>query len=762
MMIASLFAAAALTLTSTNTEIVVGAKAPPAVRFAALELSTFLSEVFGAEVPQCESATPGRVSIHLGECEALEKIGYSTAGLGRDSFVIAVTNGNVFIAGRDDPKIDPAARIRRSWWGAHKFEHATLYGVYTFLERAAGVRFYFADELGTCVPKRRRLRLPCGAKIFSPDMAIRTWSYYSDGRWPVPLKDPKYICPAEKALNVYRLKASSSEYTCCHGLNGFRLIDRFKDSHPEYFALLKDGSRADHVINGAWDVGHLCYSSAVKDVIVEDCLAFLRGESAESRGIKSIYYPGKYGWNHGATKSNLDLMPQDGWHDCQCAKCAAARRPEGEKFRSTELVWGFAADVAKRLKEKGFEPVITMMSYSAYADIPRIELPTNILPMVALTGPWAHSIEGRTDADVKYLRRWRDKLKGGRPWIWTYPNKDRCNGLNLPGIPSFAPRAWGAYYKAVAPEVMGIFTESECDKFLNNALGYYVVQKICWNRKTDVEAVIDEFYEKMFGEAAAPMQRAMELLEDKFVREIAGDQAWTPVGPQANRPSEHRLWTEIYSAETTRKLENDFAQAARAVPAGSLEARRVELFRSTFFDEVKSRGESYRRSIDVPAARLRFAAAKDNLAAEKWGMSRSVAFEDTNERVVGDFSLRVDTTEKDTSRWALFNKLRKDVKLRPGAKYRLSWFVRTDLSPRQRGGGFAMSISFTGGSGYKKSWIFPNTFNYLSGKVDWIAQSGEFTLPADAPADLSGCIMPFVRYAVGSAWLDGVLLEEIK
>jgi hypothetical protein len=58
-----------------------------------------------------------------------------------------VTNGNVFIAGRDDPKIDPAARIRRSWWGAHKFEHATLYGVYTFLERAAGVRFYFADEL---------------------------------------------------------------------------------------------------------------------------------------------------------------------------------------------------------------------------------------------------------------------------------------------------------------------------------------------------------------------------------------------------------------------------------------------------------------------------------------------------------------------------------------------------------------------------------------------------------------------------------------
>ena len=759
---AALIASACVTLTADNTEIVVEKGAPKTVRFAAEELRTFLSQVFSSEVPQVQVTTAGKTHIYLGECEELAKAGFSTKDLPRDAFILAVKDGDVYIAGRDDPKIDIKARIDRAWWASHKYERSTLNGVYTFLERAAGVRFYFAGELGTCVPRRKKLRLPEGSKIVAPDMRIRTWSYYTDGKWPEPLKDPKYVCPAEKALNVYRLRASSSEYTCCHGLNGFRILDRFKDSHPEYFALLKDGTRADHVINGPWDVGHLCYSSAVKDVIVEDCLAFLRGESAESRGIKSNYYPGKYSFNHGATASNIDLMPQDGWHDCQCEKCAAARRPEGEKARSTELVWGFAADVARRLKEKGFEPVITMMSYSDYADIPRIELPTNIVPMVALTGPWAHSIEGRTDDDVKYLKRWREKLKGGRPWIWTYPNKDKCNGLNLPGIPSFAPRAWGAYFKAVAPEVMGIFTESECDKFLNNALGYYVVQKICWNRNTNVEAVIDEFYEKMFGEAASPMQCAMEILEDKFVKDIAGDQAWTPVGPKANRPSEYRLWTEIYSAQTTKKLEDYFDEAARAVAPESIEARRVALFRETFFDEVKSRGEKYRKSIDVPSARAHFDAAKVNLAAQKWSFDRSVVTEDTNKRVVGDYSFRIDTTEKNSSRWSLFNKLSKDAKLRPGVKYRLSWFARTDLSPRQRGGGFAMSISFSNSSGYKKSWLFPNTFNYLSGKVEWIHQSGEFTLPADAPADLSGCIMPFVRYAVGSAWIDGVLLEEVE
>ena len=763
MSFAAILAAATVTLTAQNAEIVVAPDAVPAVRFAASELQTFLSQVFGAEVPKVGAATPGKCGIYLGECEELSRAGLSTASLGRDAFILAVREGKVFIAGRDDPKVDSAARYHRAWWAFHMFENATLYGVYAFLERAAGVRFYFADELGTCVPRRGRLRLPLGEKVVAPDMAIRTWSYFSDGKWPVPLKDPKYICPEEKALNIYRLRSSTGGYSCCHGLNGFRLIDRFKDSHPEYFALLKDGSRADHVINSSCDVGHLCFNSGVKDVIVEDCLAFLRGESAESRGIKSIYLPGKYSWNHGATKSNLDLMPQDGWQDCHCPKCAAARRPEGEKARSTELVWGFAADVARRLKEHGYEPVITMMSYSAYADIPRIDLPTNILPMVALTGPWANSQPGKIEADVAYLRRWREKLKGGRAWIWTYPNKDACNGLNLPGIPSFAPHAWGEYYKAVAPEIMGIFTESEGDKFLNNALGYYIVQRICWNRRTDVEAVIDEFYDLMFGAAAAPVRRAMETLESKFVREVAGDQLWTPVGPQANRPSDHRLWTEIYSAKVMAGLDAAFAEAARAVRPGSLEARRVELFRRTFLDDLRALGDKYRASIDVAAAAERYRAAESaNLVSPTWIYDRPAVSRDEKEKVVGDKSYRIETTEKTTSRWSMFNHLRKGTVLRPGAKYRLSWFVKTDLSPRQRGGGFAMSISLSNKAGYKKSWSSSPTANYLSGKVDWIAQALEFVVPADVPGDLDVCIMPYVRYAVGSTWVDGVSLEEVK
>ena len=73
-----------------------------------------------------------------------------------------------------------------------------------------------------------------------------------------------------------------------------------------------------------------------------------------------------------------------------------------------------------------------------------------------------------------------------------------------------------------------------------------------------------------------------------------------------------------------------------------------------------------------------------------------------------------------------------------------------------------MSMSVGDGAGYKKQWTFPSTANYLSGKVDWIPKSCTFTIPADAPEGIGGCIMPFVRHAVGNTWIDGVLLEEVK
>ena len=72
-----------------------------------------------------------------------------------------------------------------------------------------------------------------------------------------------------------------------------------------------------------------------------------------------------------------------------------------------------------------------------------------------------------------------------------------------------------------------------------------------------------------------------------------------------------------------------------------------------------------------------------------------------------------------------------------------------------------MTINLDGPGKWRKSWIFPKRLAYHSGKVDWILQSTEFTVPKDAPEGTRCSVMPFVRYCVGNAWFDGLLLERI-
>ncbi|MBQ6329984.1 MAG: hypothetical protein IJI35_13280, partial [Kiritimatiellae bacterium] len=84
MTFAALLAVSTLSLTATNTQVVVAPDAPPAVRFAAGELRTFLSRVFGADIREVPSAEPGFCGIHLGESAALSRAGLSTKSLGRD------------------------------------------------------------------------------------------------------------------------------------------------------------------------------------------------------------------------------------------------------------------------------------------------------------------------------------------------------------------------------------------------------------------------------------------------------------------------------------------------------------------------------------------------------------------------------------------------------------------------------------------------------------------------------------------------------
>lgn len=189
-------------------------------------------------------------------------------------------------------------------------------------------------------------------------------------------------------------------------------------------------------------------------------------------------------------------------------------------------------------------------------------------------------------------------------------------------MPGWAPRAWGRYYKGVAPHIFGMFAECETDRCIDNLMGYYMMSKIGWNPDIDVDMVMDEFFLRMFGAAAAEMKAALDAAEDKFMNKVVGRLRMTGTGPVAERPGDYWLWTDMYSERETARLAGLYDAAERKVAKGSLEARRIALFRRWMLEPVVRRGGEYRREIDPKAGAARFRAMeKENLLGDDWWVS---------------------------------------------------------------------------------------------------------------------------------------------
>ena len=141
-------------LTSDGTEVVIAKDAPPCVQFAAQELTNFLSRAYGATIPLACSFTPGKAAIVLGNNEWSRSAGVCVDGFVRDEFAIRCDPAarRIYVAGKDDPKSDIATRLKVG--GYPRTEASTLFGVYEFLERFFGCRFYFPGEFGEIVPAK--------------------------------------------------------------------------------------------------------------------------------------------------------------------------------------------------------------------------------------------------------------------------------------------------------------------------------------------------------------------------------------------------------------------------------------------------------------------------------------------------------------------------------------------------------------------------------------------------------------------------------
>lgn len=566
----------------SQTVIVIPDDASGVVRFAGQELQKFMQQAFNAPVKIVSLPDKQKTSIILGDNSYSRRAGINIDKLPRDGFIIQAEGKNIFIVGKDDKQKTPESELKRGAW-PQLFERGTLFGVYDFLERFINVRFYFPGPIGTVIPEYKNLEIPAMNIVENPDYTQRKISWYS-GQWYEGKERDKFVHP-KKNLNYYRLRMSTEYIPNCHGLARLGYIQRFGKTHPEYFALMSNGKRYNNP--ALPHSGQLCFSSNIREQIFKDAKAFLTGKSAKEAGI--LTESNRYAWSRmGCQKGYFNIMPQDGFFPCHCTECQK-HFSKGSKA-SSEFIWGFVTEMALNLKKDKVPGYLTMMAYSPYRDVPNIKIPDNVMVMVAEHGPWGIYNKHIQDKDNKEIRDWVKKT-GRKTWLWNYANK--YGKREMPGVPQVTPRAIAKYYKEQSPYIFGAYMESETDKYIFNALNYYIFSKVCWDNSVDTDAVLNEYYKLMFGAAAEIMKSIDEKFEELWLQRIGGRTVDTPLGPMAAPPSEYEVWEKIYSPDEIRKLTGQFEKAEKLTAENTKALQRVKFFRKEFLGALISSREKY-------------------------------------------------------------------------------------------------------------------------------------------------------------------------
>ncbi len=176
---------------------------------AAERLVSVLRRVTGPDL----SAGRAGVTLCVGRAAAEQAgVDLESFGLGEEGYVILADTSKVVIAGLNDRSTD--------------------YAVSTFLERCAGVRWYWPGELGTVIPKRSAIAVPAGQVVERPAFWIR-W-VGNDAEWAKRNK-----------LNVVANENVGLRFKWfVHTWLNLVPATKYAEEHPKYYALI-DGKRKE-------------------------------------------------------------------------------------------------------------------------------------------------------------------------------------------------------------------------------------------------------------------------------------------------------------------------------------------------------------------------------------------------------------------------------------------------------------------------------------------------------------------------------------
>ena len=478
--------------------IVVFEGAPPRTRDAAVTLAEYIEKI-GGRKPAIVDGEPEPLperAIWVGVQPVVKSLFPDVDfEFAHPEETLIVANGkHLVIAGRDrwDPE-HMEAKGRLAMKTNMQQEYGTANAVYSFLQDQLGVRWLWPGEEDV-VPRERIAIAPCDVR-YHPQIRARHGMFTK-----LSLGDNKEG-PDELWARFQRVQLDSLELSGGHGFGHW--WEKYSKEHPEYFAAAPDGSRRPNAFSPRNT--KLCASNPD---VWRQWLVEVEEQVRED-----------------PTKRLFNVSPNDGYTTghCVCPNCLAWDHPDGEK-----VVWGFGGGVkhegvsqsdrdvrfantlARMLKERFPDRglFVQLNAYGLAREAPIGVVPDDnvIISSVAnfhMRSPEAREVPMRQHAD------WAKKAKH----IMWRPNLGSQAGLNW-GMPDVAMNQAGEDFRFVADnQCIGLYFDLFWFHWATQGPHYYVLAHLAWNPYVDVTPLMDDYYQRGFGPAAADVRAYWELLE---------------------------------------------------------------------------------------------------------------------------------------------------------------------------------------------------------------------------------------------------------
>ncbi|MFA7158051.1 MAG: DUF4838 domain-containing protein [Kiritimatiellia bacterium] len=502
-------------------DIVIAAEPPRAVKLAAMELQEYIFKISGAKLPVVTApAKDVPAHIYVGKSAYTGRLKITGKDLKFGAFRMVSGKDFIILIGHDKDYVPPEfaprnakdterwdARTGEKWvnpvnssqgrfgptLGMNDYdERGSLNAVYEFL-RSLGVRWYMPGDLGEVVPEKKTIAIAPLDKTVRPDFPYRDLGNYSPAFW----------YGSRDAL-LYRLRigldpspASVSD-DWPHGLINVHGRKETKEAHPEYYALY-DGKRSIGV-SGA---GYPCLSSTG---LFESAVNY-------ARAVFDIY----------PDKPTVGMMPQDAYISlCQCDLCKGKDTPvRGWDGVMSDYVWDFVNRVAIEVYKTHPDRKIVNGVYGSYVLPP--EKIDKFSPNVMVVVPMARDPATREQL-LKIRREYAAKVAPGNMISGGHYLHSRTNTATA-GMPVFFPRLIAEDLGSLKGLSQGEFIELtqgygadvvDMHAPIFNHLNVYVTARYYWDADQDINALLDEYYDKFYGPAAKEMKEFIEYSEKNW------------------------------------------------------------------------------------------------------------------------------------------------------------------------------------------------------------------------------------------------------